>query len=126
MLEIGGMLFRQNPRLKWKSWRKGADHHEVLILADDPGSLLQLLSHNVTVNAAFLVSVVFLGSRELVNNIARNNGQGDKLGMGMLQGGAGRSALIFENQDIAKAFVLSKIQDPVPVGPDDLFKLLLA
>src|ERR1051326_4948092 len=66
MLEIRGMLLRQDPGLEWKARRERTDDDEAVVLAHDPDAVLDLLPDDVAVDAALLVLVIFLRAHELV------------------------------------------------------------
>src|SRR5437016_5697287 len=114
------VLLGQYPGLKRKARRVRSYADKMVVLADKANLGEKLLPDNIAENASLLVFVVFPGSPDLINHVSRNNGKRNELGMGMIQAGAGRLAVIFKKQDEPKALVFFKVQNPIPVAPEDL------
>src|SRR5450755_220307 len=93
----------------------------MFVFADDALAGVALLADDVAKNAAFLFVVIMPTVVDLFAHAARDDGQGDELGVGMLEGSAGGFAMIFENEDVAEALVVFEIEHAVAVGPQDIF-----
>jgi hypothetical protein len=60
---------------------------------------------------------------DFFQHTGRHNGERDQLRMAMLQRGAGGGAVVFEDEDIAKAQVFFQVDDAVPIRPQHVFDL---
>jgi hypothetical protein len=123
VLKTGMMSFGKNPCFKRKSRGKGGDGEEGFIFDDDTVFPLELLSDNITEDAAvFIVKIVF-GPFDFFNHSFRDDGKGDDLRMGMFQRGPRCDAVVFEDEDISKTPVTPEIDDPLAVGQQDLLHI---
>src|ERR1700730_10551687 len=96
----------QQPHFKRKTWCIGCQSNEMLIFSDDPLPGIALLPDNVAKNAALFLVVIVPAIVDLFAHATRNDRQGDQLRVRMFQRSARCFAVIFENEDIAKALVV--------------------
>jgi hypothetical protein len=121
MLETGMMGFGENPCLEWKSGGKRCDGDEELIFDDDTTFLLQLLPNDITEDTPVLVVEIGFGPFDLFSHPLRDDGKGDDLRVRMFERGPRSHSVVFEDEDILKTLIPPQIDDPLTIGPQDIF-----
>ena len=81
-----------------------------------------LLFDDITVDAPLLVPIMLPAALQLGQRHRRNDGQCDQLGVGVVQRGAGRSAVVFEHRNVAKPHIALEVCDPITNGAQDSFE----
>ena len=85
VFERRAMLPRQNPTLEWKARGVRRDGYEVLVRQDHARFAFDLLANHVAEDAALLFVVVVFGAVDFLAHAARHDGQGDQLGVRVLE-----------------------------------------
>src|SRR5215472_6473682 len=111
------MAFGQNPGLKRKTRRIGAERHEIVVLRGYAHLGLQLLPDNVAEDAALFTAEVALGAIQFLNYLLGQNRQSDDLRMRVLQARACSFAMVLEYQDVLETAVLLQVENAVTEGP---------
>ena len=113
-LVVGLVPLRHDPGLEGAPRRPRREHHELVVLVDEPGAVLPLLPDDVAEDAALLVLVVAPRALDLLDHLARHDRQRDELRVGVVERGAGQLPLVLEEQDVAEAQVVAEVEDRAP------------
>ena len=105
------------PALERTPRRERGERHELLVLPHHPDSRHGLLAKDVAVDAAALPRKERLGALEFLRRPLWDDRKRDELGMRMREGGAGRPAVVAEQQQILEALIPIQVAVPLPVHP---------
>ena len=124
-MEVGSMAAGEDPAFEREAGGVGRDDEEVVGLEDDAVLGDDLLLEDVAEDAAFAELEVAAGAVDLFLNAFGNDGQGDELGVGVLERGAGGLAVVLEDEDVAEAGVFGQVEDAIAEGEEDVGDLVV-